>query len=57
MKKVKNKPGGWMWYSNNVRTEIGRPLTEQDCRELMLNKYMKGVSWEDAAQEMMNETV
>lgn len=57
MKKVKNVDGGWMWYCDNVRSVLGRGLTPEECKELLVNKYMKNVQWETAAQEMKNETV
>lgn len=57
MKKVKNVEGGWMWYCDNVRSELGRGLTPEECKNLLVNKYMKNVQWETAAQEMKNKTV
>lgn len=49
--KPKNREGYWMHYAQLVKDELGRNLTQDECKEL-LKKYMARVEWQTAMKEV-----
>lgn len=47
----KDKEGNWMWYSDQIKSAIGRSMTDLEVKD-MFRKYINGVKWDIAILEI-----
>lgn len=52
MKTIPPSVGYWIWYVENVKAILNRPLTPLEYKDMM-KAYISGVPFQKHAQEMM----
>lgn len=48
----KNTTGNWMWYADQIKSQLGRVLTEIEYKDVF-RKYINGVKWDIAIKELV----
>lgn len=51
MSKNKVVVGGWIWYTHQIKEQLGRAMTELEVKD-MFRKYITGVKWDKAILEI-----
>lgn len=53
MKQVADTVGGWMWYTTQVKTGLGRVLTDAECK-IVMKCYTSSKPFDQTVEDLKN---